>query len=224
MNLVAGAFALAAGGVWLVVQPAGAQQAPTTTNALQAIAAAAASSTTRPPPSEVLPSTTTIPLSNCTPIRAPYVVFVGRITAYQVPTFRFQVQKVVSGRWDGPLIDVQFKEDAGYLRLGPSYLVAAQVDETGKLYSKLRTSFSTLPKPGTCPGDDPIITKMSDGTPVNTSMLVGMKGKWRKVAVAFFVPTVAVFGVLIIFVSLKHLLSRVLKVSPVSSRRRPYAE
>jgi hypothetical protein len=219
---------LTAGGLGaLVVLPGllagavGAQQAPPATKP----AAASAPATTQPPPSEILPSTTTIVAPFCTPIPPPYLVFVGRITAYQVPTFRFEVQEVKSGKWDGPLIDVQFLRDAGFLRLGPSYLVAAQVDRaTGKLYSKVRSSFASLPKPGTCPGEDPIITKMANGKPVDTGLLTGMKGRWNKVGVAFLVPAVAVLGVLILLVSLKHLLTRVLRVSPVSSRRRPYAE
>ena len=89
---------------------------------------------------------------NCTEIPPPYLVFEGRITAYQVPTFRFKVDKVIAGTWAGPLIDVDFVDDAGFMRIGPTYLVAAQVDPaTGKLYSKLRTSFRTQPGPGTCP-------------------------------------------------------------------------
>ena len=51
---------------------------------------------------------------------------------------------MVSGTWDGPLVDVDFPNDAGFLRVGPSYLVAAQVDAaTGKLYSKVRSTFRT---------------------------------------------------------------------------------
>jgi len=220
--VAAGGISALAGLPGLLASSVGAQQAPPTTNPL---AAAAAAATTRPPPSEVLPSTTTIVAPFCTPIASPYLVFVGRITAYQVPTFRFEVEEVKAGKWDGPLIDVQFPRDAGFLRLGPSYLVAAQVDRaTGKLYSKVRTSFTTLPKPGTCPGEDPIITKMANGKPVDTGLLTGMKGRWKKVGVAFLVPAVAVLGVLILLVSLKHLLTRVLRVSPVSSRRRPYME
>jgi hypothetical protein len=176
---------------------------------------------TTPTPSLALPSTTNIPL-NCTKIPPPYLVFVGRITAYQIPTFRFEVDQVVSGTWNGPLVDVDFPDDAGFLRVGPSYLVAAQVDAaTGKLYSKVRTSFRTQPGPTTCPGDDPIITRMSDGTPVDTGLLSGMHGKWRKVVVAFLVPSVAVIGALVILVSLKHLVTRVLRTGPVSSRA-PY--
>ncbi len=210
------------GAAGLLAAPVSAQQAPAPTS--NPLAAAAAATTTEPPPSAVLPTTTTIVAPYCTPIVAPYIVFVGHITAYQIPTFRFAVERVVHGKWDGPLIDVQFPRDAGFLRLGPSYLVAAQADRTGKLSSKVRTSFSELPKPGTCPGEDPIITKMADGKPVSTGLLVGMKGRWKKFGLAFLVPAVAVLGVLILLVSLKHLLSRVLRVSPVSSRRRPYLE
>jgi hypothetical protein len=50
-----------------------------------------------------------------------------------------------------------------------------------------------------------------------------MKGKWRKVIVAFLVPSVAVMGVLVVLVSLKHLATRVLRTGPVSSRH-PYTD
>jgi hypothetical protein len=202
-----------------LVGPAAAQQP-----APPASAATVPPASTAPPPSEVLPSTTTIVAPFCRPIPPPYLIFVGRITAYQIPTFRFEVQKVQAGKWDGPLVDVDFPRDAGFLRLGPSYLVAAQLDpKTGRLYSKVRYSFATQPKPGTCPGEDPVITKLADGSAVDTGLLSGMKGRWNKIGVAFLVPVVAIFGGLIVLVSLKHLLTRVLRTSPVSSRN-PYAE
>jgi hypothetical protein len=234
-GLVGALFALGLGGAGLLSGPAGAQAPEPTTvppadpNAVPADPSAPADPNApvdpnaTPTPSLALPSTTTIPL-NCTEIAPPYLVFVGRITAYQIPTFRFEVDQVVSGTWDGPLVDVDFPDDAGFLRVGPSYLVAAQVDAaTGKLYSKVRTSFRTEPGPNSCPGDDPIITRLSDGTPVDTGLLSGMKGKWRKVIVAFLVPSMAVMGVLVVLASLKHLASRVLRTGPVSSRH-PYTD
>ncbi len=199
---------------------AGAQEPPPTVPAVPpAVDPAATAPPTAPPPSQVLPTTSTLPL-NCTEIPPPYVVFVGRITAYQVPTFRFNVDRVVSGTWAGPLIDVDFVDDAGFMRIGPTYLVAAQVDpDTGKLYSKLRTSFRTQPGPGTCPGDDPIITRLADGTPVNTGLLSGMSGRWNKVLLAFLVPSVAVMAAFVLIVSLKHLVAKVLRTEPLSGRR-----
>ena len=50
-----------------------------------------------------------------------------------------------------------------------------------------------------------------------------MKGKWSKVIVAFLVPSIAVMGALVVLVSLKHLVTRVLRTAPVSSRR-PYTD
>jgi hypothetical protein len=225
-------LALALGAASLLVAPAGAQEPPTTVppadpNAVPPDPNAVPVDPNAPvaptPPSLALPSTTAIPL-NCTKIQPPFLVFVGRITAYQIPTFRFEVDQVVTGKWDGPLVDVDFPNDAGFLRVGPSYLVAAQVDAaTGKLYSKVRTTFRTQPGPSTCPGDDPIITRMSDGTPVDTGLLSGMKGKWGKVLVAFLVPSAVVMGALVVLVSLKHLATKVLRTGPVSSRR-PYPD
>ena len=91
-------------------------------------------------------------------------------------------------------------------------LVVAQVDAaTGKLYSKVRTSFRTQPGPNSCPGDDPIITRLSDGTPVDTGLLSGMKGKWRKVIVAFLGAQRGGHRRVVVLVSLKHLVTRVLR-------------
>ena len=215
------------GAAGLVGASVGAQEPPTTVAPVVDPAAPvdpAATVATAPPPSQVLPSTTNnVPL-NCTEIPPPFLVFAGRITAYQIPTFRFQVDQVIAGTWDGPLVDVDFPDDAGYMRLGPTYLVAAQVDPlTGKLYSKVRYSFRTQPGPGTCPGVDPIITRLADGTPVDTGLLSGMKGRWKKVLAAFVVPSVAVIGALVLLVSFKHLVTKVLRTSPVSSRH-PYRE
>ena len=238
-GLVGALFALGLGGAGLLSGPVGAQTPEPTTvppvdpNAVPVDPNAPIDPNapvdpnvpveTTPTPSLALPSTTNIPL-NCTKIPPPYLVFVGRITAYQIPTFRFEVDQVVSGTWDGPLVDVDFPNDAGFLRVGPSYLVAAQVDAaTGKLYSKVRSTFRTEPGPNSCAGDDPSITRFSDGTPVDTGLLSGMKGKWRKVIVAFLVPSVAVMGALVVVVSLKHLVTRVLRTGPVSSRH-PYTD
>jgi hypothetical protein len=209
----------------LITAPAVAQQPVPPTTPLGAVPpATAAPPATAPPPSEVLPSTTTIVPPMCDEIEPPYLVFVGHITAYQIPTFRFEVEQVISGTWAGPLVDVDFPDDAGFMRLGPSYLVAAQVDKaTGKLYSKVRYTLRTQPKPGTCPGEDPVITKLADGSPVDTGLLSGMKGRWNKVGAAFFVPAVAVIGALALLVSLKHLLTKVLRTAPVSSRN-PYPD
>jgi hypothetical protein len=229
--LVAAAVGVLFGGAGLVDHSIGAQEPPTTVAPVVAAVPVDPAATvpvdpaaTAPPPSQVLPSTTNIVPLNCTPIAPPFLVFAGRITAYQIPTFRFKVDQVVAGTWDGPLVDVDFPNDAGFLRLGPTYLVAAQVDAaTGKLFSKVRYTFRTQPGPGTCPGDDPIITRLADGTPVDTGLLSGMKGRWSKVLTAFVVPSIAIIGALVLLVSLKHLVTRVLRTSPVSSRR-PYSD
>ncbi len=228
---MAAAVGVLFGGAGLVDHSIGAQEPPTTVAPVVAAVPVDPAATvpvdpaaTAPPPSQVLPSTTNIVPLNCTPIAPPFLVFAGRITAYQIPTFRFKVDQVVAGTWDGPLVDVDFPNDAGFLRLGPTYLVAAQVDAaTGKLFSKVRYTFRTQPGPGTCPGDDPIITRLADGTPVDTGLLSGMKGRWSKVLTAFVVPSIAIIGALVLLVSLKHLVTRVLRTSPVSSRR-PYSD
>jgi hypothetical protein len=141
----------------------------------------------------------------CTPIEPPYVEFVGRVSAYQIPIFRFDVIEVRSGQVSGPQVDVRYPDDHRFIDLDETYLVAAQLDPSdGTLYSKVRTTSKTAPKPGTCPGDDPIITTNADGTPVDTGVLQGMRGKWTMIPLAFLVPLAAVLGVLFVLAGAKH--------------------
>ena len=46
-----------------------------------------------------------------------------------------------------------------------------------------------------------------------------MKGRWNKVLLAFLVPSVAVMAGLVLIVSLKHLVAKVLRTEPLSGRR-----
>jgi hypothetical protein len=141
----------------------------------------------------------------CTPIDPPYVEFVGRVSAYQIPIFRFDVIEVRSGEITGPQIDVRYPDDHRFIDLGHTYLVAAQLDPTdGTLYSKVRVTSKTAPKPGTCPGEDPIITTNEDGTSVDTAVLQGMRGKWRLIPLAFLVPLAAVLGALFVLAGARH--------------------
>jgi hypothetical protein len=142
---------------------------------------------------------------SCTPIDAPYVVFVGRVSAYQIPIFRFDVIEVRSGEVPGPQIDIRFPDDHRFIDLDETYLVAAQLNpEDGTLYSKVRVTSKTAPKPGTCPGDDPIITTNVDGSSVDTGVMQGMRGKWQLIPLAFLVPLAAVFGLLLVLTGVKH--------------------
>jgi hypothetical protein len=141
----------------------------------------------------------------CTPIDEPYVVFVGRVSAYQIPIFRFDVIEVRSGTVSGPQVDVRYPDDHRFIDLDKTYLVAAQIDPAdGTLYSKVRVTSKTAPKPGTCPGEDPIITVNEDGSSVDTGVLQGMKGKWQMIPLAFLVPLAAILGILFVLTGFKH--------------------
>jgi hypothetical protein len=141
----------------------------------------------------------------CTAIDPPYVVFVGRVSAYQIPIFRFDVIEVRSGEINGPQIDVRFPDDHRFIDLDHTYLVAAQLDpQDGTLYSKVRVTSKTAPEPGTCPGEDPIITTNADGSSVDTAVLQGMRGKWKMIPLAFVVPLAAVLGLLFVLSGVKH--------------------
>lgn len=207
------AFAL----VTLAGAPAGAQEEDEESPDVEGVEEVPLSA---PPTTEASDTTeTTTPTSRlpqaCTPIEAPYVVFLGTVSAYQIPVFRFDVTEVVQGTWELPQIDVFFPDDHRFLDLGATYLVAAELDEdTGRLYSKVKGSSKSVPPPGTCPGDDPIITVNGDGTPVQTSMFGGMRGRWGEILLAFAVPLSAILGLLLVIVGLKHLLVRVARTTP----------
>ena len=107
--LVATAVGALLGAAGLLDHSVGAQEPPTTVAPVVPAVPVDPAATlpvdpaaTAPPPSQVLPSTTNLVPLNCTPIAPPFLVFAGRITAYQVPTFRFKVDQVVAGTWTGP--------------------------------------------------------------------------------------------------------------------------
>ena len=93
-------------------------------------------STTVPAPTNTVPASCFIP----TPVQA---TFVGRLSASDRRTARFEVTQMRGGSLNGysvaNLVDVQYDEDVRYLDLDQSYIVAVGIDQSsGVLYSKIR--------------------------------------------------------------------------------------
>ena len=122
----------------------------------------------------------------CDPPVPPQAVFTARLVVADARTGRFQVDEVQAGSLEGyrvgGLVDVDFLDDTRYLEIGRDYLVAAEVvPVTGRLHSKVKPTpqlFGGDQVVGVddatvvCPTyDDPIITRMIDGTPVETGLL-----------------------------------------------------
>jgi hypothetical protein len=177
--------ALAALAALAMAPPAGAQEQPA------------------PAPTTTLAPTTTIP-AGCTPPMAPAAEFVGKMTAGDAAVARFEVVEVRQGTLPGRIVDVDYSDndDRRFLKVGHRYLVVAAVDpESSRLVSKVR---SPRAEAKGCARFDPIYTNNADGSHIDSSVLGGLGGKWGDMAMAFLIPTGAVFAVLLGLVILKH--------------------
>lgn len=175
------------------------------------------------PPTTAAPdaTTTTALPAGCSPPPVPHAVFVGRLAAADQRTARFTVVELRSGSLSGfqigELVDVDFEDDVRYLETGEEYLVAVGInDESGRLESKAKPA---LPRFGgdqvvgvddrdvVCPRfDDPAITRMADGSAVETGVFAPMFGASGRVLAAVLKPASVALGVLVGIVALKHLL------------------
>ncbi len=176
------------------------------------------------PASAVGPATTVLP-AGCSPPAVPHAVFRATLVNADFAinhTARFKVLELVSGSLAGfeigGLADVDFGPDVGYLRLGDTYLVAAAVDDaSGRLVSKAKAE---LPRFGgdqvvgvddrdvVCPTfDDPVISKMSDGSSIETGVFAPMIAAKSKILSAFLRPAGAAFGALVALVAIKRSLA-----------------
>jgi len=177
-----------------VAAPAGAQDAPSPTPAQPAPGDA----TTAP--------ATTIP-EGCTAALPVALLFVGTAeSGNDAGVVRFAVTEVRQGSVPGTEVDIDYSanDDRRFLQDGNSYLVAAAVDpESSRLVSKVRAPREEL---AVCTKYDPVYTRHADGSPIDTSLLAGMHGKWGDVAMSFLIPTAAVFAVLLGLVILKRTL------------------
>ena len=176
-------------------------------------------STTPPPTTGGVPTTTTLP-AGCEPPAEPLAVFNGTVVAADSRTARFEVDQVIAGDLAGyqvdRLVDVDFDDDVRFLVVGEEYLVAVEVDgDTQRLRSKVQPApqlFGGNQVVGvddatvTCPlFADPAMTKMSDGTSVETGLLAPLLDEKRDMLWSILRPALIVLGVLVGLVFLKRI-------------------
>ncbi|MGE3685353.1 MAG: hypothetical protein AB7J47_03205 [Acidimicrobiia bacterium] len=177
---------------------------------------------TTPPlsPDSTVPIPTTLP-PGCAPPLPPQAVFTARMIAADARTARFEIDDVRSGSLEGyrveALVDVDFFDDTRYLELGRDYLVAVEIDpSTGRLHSKVKPTpllFGGDQVVGVddatvvCPeADDPIITRMIDGTSVETGILTPFFEDKRDLLWSFVRPALVVLAALVGLVLVKRMI------------------
>jgi hypothetical protein len=157
--------------------------------------------TTSTPPSSVAPTTTTT-LAKCDATADIAVSFVGNPKTRVGSKVVFNVKSVTAGQIPDSTVEVDFPRDDRFLFDQDLYSVAASFDVEAKSYvSKVRPLPDT---PKRCFALDPIVTKHADGSAIDTGLLDGMKGNWKRVPVAFLLPMGVVVGVLTVLVALRR--------------------
>ena len=175
---------------------------------------------TTPPlsPDSTVPPPTTVPVG-CDPPVPPQAVFTGRLLVADARTGRFEIDEVRAGSLEGyrvgSLVDVDFLDDTRFLEIGRDYLVAAEIAPvSGRLHSKVKPTpqlFGGDQVVGVddatvvCPTyDDPIITRMIDGTPVETGILTPFLEDKRDLFWSVAKPALIVVAVLVGLVLVKR--------------------
>lgn len=163
------------------------------------------------PPPPVSTPNTTIP-AGCDlplPVRA---TFVGRLSATDRRTGRFEVRQIRGGSLDGflvnGLVDVDYGGDIRFLELDAVYLVATGLDaDSGRLISKVRDSeplfggnqvIGIEERPLNCPVvEDAVRTLLPDGSSVESGVLAPLSSDRGGLVRALALPAVWVFGGLV---------------------------
>ncbi|MFM7534694.1 MAG: hypothetical protein ACKO91_02725 [Acidimicrobiales bacterium] len=192
-----------AAGVW-VAAPAGAQT-PTTAPAPVPAPAPAPVPAPAPAPTTTLAPRTTTTLARCDEPPPVAVRFTGTVTESGPRLVRFAVDTVAVGSLPaGRPVEVDYPDDARFLRPGTAYLVTAAADrEVDRLVSKVRALRGT---PAHCAAADPIVTTAVDGAPVDTGLLAGMSGNWSTALWYLVAPAAVAIGVLSALSIVKHLI------------------
>ena len=170
------------------------------------------------PTQPTVATTTTLP-AGCAPPLPPQAVFTGTVVDYDSRTARFTIDDVLSGSLEGwrvdALVDVDFFDDTRFLERDQQYLVAAEVNlDDGRLRSKVKPvarlfggdQVVGVDDPNVvCPEqDDPVITRMIDGTSVETGLLNPLLTEERDIVWAFVKPALIVLAVLVGLVVIKR--------------------
>lgn len=165
----------------------------------------AASATIAPPvstPNTTIPAGCELP----TPVQA---TFVGRLSATDRRTGRFEVRQIRGGSLDSfavnGLVDIEYGDDIRFLELGIDYVVAAGLDaESGRLVSKVRDPeplfggnqvIGIEERPLDCPEvEDAVRTVLTDGTSVESGVLAPLSTDGSGLLRAMLLPAIWVFG------------------------------
>jgi hypothetical protein len=193
--------------------------------AVVALAApAAAQEQPAPAPDTTVAATTTTVPAGCSASLTLSAEFVGKVVAGDSRVARFQVLEVRQGTLPGSVVDVDYgdNDDRRFVEQGKTYVVAVAVDpESTRLVSKVRIPRAEAKG---CAHYDPIYTNNANGSHIDSSVLSGLNGKWGDMAMAFLIPTAAVFAVLLGLVILKHtflLTGRGVRYARARHRSRP---
>ena len=164
------------------------------------------SATTNPPATAAGTTTTTIA---CPVFAAADAQFTGTATQVDDVVVRFHVDRVDAGAIAVNDVEVDYPDDARFLKVGTQYRVPVLRDaESDRFVSKVRP---VAPDRGgvveECGKRDPVLTTMADGKPIDTGVFSGLHGTSRKAIWAFVLPTVAVLGALVVLVVVKRLMA-----------------
>jgi len=171
-------------------------------------------------PVTTIPEGCTVP----TPVQA---TFVGLVTESDRRTVRFSVVQMRGGSLEGytsrNLVDVDYAEDARFLEMGESYIVAAGVDQSsGRLYSQVRnpepllgsSQVIGLNSGATCPEiEDAVRTLTMQARSVDSGVLTPLREARSRLIRAIVLPLVWVLAALIAFATLKAILVGLLEAS-----------
>ena len=175
---------------------------------LVGMAASPVGATTPPPvstPNTTIPAGCELP----TPVQA---TFVGRLSATDRRTGRFEVVQIRGGSLDGfsvnGLVDVDYGDDIRFLEVGTEFLVAVGLDtDSGRLQSKVRDPeplfggnqvIGIEERPLDCPEvEDAVRTLLTDGSSVESGVLAPLSTDGSGLMRAIVLPAVWVFGGLV---------------------------
>lgn len=171
------------------------------------------------PTTTVDPTVSTLP-AECTPPKAPDVVFIGRIIDATSGTGRFIVTVVRSDREqllrEGRAVDVRIGADVRFLAFNENYLIAAEHTPDNAFRSKVRQPLPVLGGDQVvgvddfgpaCPSlSDPIVVRNDDGSAIDTGVLTAFLDERRGIAMAILKPVVGVALGLLVLWALKRLI------------------
>jgi hypothetical protein len=135
--------------------------------------------------------------------------FTGTATQVTDVVVRFHVDRVDAGAIAVNDVEVDYPDDARFVKVGTQYRVPVLRDaESDRFVSKVRP---VAPDRGgvveECAKRDPVLTTLADGKPIDTGVFSGLHGTGRKAVWAFVLPTIAVLGALVVLVLLKRMMT-----------------